>query len=261
MADSKPTVEYRNYPVVYILAALSLFTVILNLPVAVWHYQHWNVAAFSLVCWLLLTNIFQVANSLIWSNDDYNHWWHGKGFCDAQVYLYWGSVIGMAGAVACIMRGLAKVMDTKNIIVAPTKGDRRKAMVHDAIFCFGLPGLIMFALYVVQTRRFDIQGLNGCIAEVDDSWTAIVLLEIWPLVISLLGGYYAGMFSHVSFASIGTNETNTCEQHLSSSVSTVIGKNSADCSMRTTRRGPASSASSSSAQHALLASSLFKPSF
>lgn len=199
MVGVTPAVAYPDFPIAYILAALSLLTVILNLPVAIWHYQHRNVAAFSLVFWLLLTNSFQVANSLIWPNDDYDHWWHGKGFCDAQIYLYWGSVIGMAGAVACIMRGLAKVMDTKNTIVAPTKGDRRKAMVHDAVFCFGLPGLIMFALYVVQTRRYDVQGLNGCIAEVDDSWVAIFLLEIWPLVVSLLGGYYAGECCRILF--------------------------------------------------------------
>lgn len=189
------------YPISVVLPVFSALVIVLDTPPLIWHYQNRNVAACSLVLWLIALNLFNFVNPLLWPNDNVERFWDGQGLCDIEVHLNIGSYIGMPGAILCIVRSLAGVMDTQNTVIAPSRAMRRRKFVGDVMLCFGLPLLYMLAYYVVQPFRYYINGITGCAPAIDSSWVAIVLTLIWPVVFAIMDAYYAGTSSKGSPAS------------------------------------------------------------
>jgi hypothetical protein len=191
------------YPMSVVLPVFSALVIILDTPPLVWHFQNRNVAAFSLVLWLIILNFFNFLNPLIWPNDNVENFWDGRGLCDIEVRLNIGSYVGMPGAILCIVQSLASVMDTKNTVIAPSKAMRRRKNVADAMLCFGLPVFYMLAYYFVQPFRYYINGITGCGPAVDASWVAFGLLLIWPVIFAVIDAYYAGksFLTHIGWTS------------------------------------------------------------
>jgi hypothetical protein len=54
--------------------------------------------------------------------------------------------------------------------------------------------------YIVQTRRYYLYGISGCLPAIDISLVTVFLLGIPPLLWTLIDAYYAGknkFFSHI----------------------------------------------------------------
>ena len=90
------------------------------------------------------------------------------------------------------MRKLAKVMDTKNIVMAPSRAQRIREAVLEILWCFGFPILLMLIYYIVQPIRYFLWGISGCNAAFDNSWPSVVLVMMWSPIVSLVGSYYSG---------------------------------------------------------------------
>jgi len=195
MDSTSPYTGPAIYNAAIVVAILSGLAVILDIPPLIWHARNNNLAAASLVFWVILLNSMYFMNALIWRNDDIDSWYNGQGLCDIQVKLQVGSWVAVSGALACIMRNLARVMDTENSILVATKAQRLHRKAFDVFFCFGFPLVIMALSYIPQHYRYYLLGISGCAPSFDTTWPTIVLVYMWPAIISLADAYYAGEYA------------------------------------------------------------------
>lgn len=183
---------YQLSPGAIAVPLLSFITLVLNVPPLVWHTKNHNLAASTLVFWIILCNLFNFINALLWPTDNLTSWWNGVGLCDIEVKLITASTVGIVGSLACIMRNLAAVLDTSNTVLMPSRAQRRRRIVFDSIFCIAFPVYMIIIHYIVQPSRYYIFAISGCTPSFDNSWVSIVLCFIWPPIICLVDAYYCG---------------------------------------------------------------------
>lgn len=183
---------YPLYPVAVIVPIIAFPAFVLCIPPMIWHFAQRNIAAGSLMFWLILMNFFTAVNPLIWPRDNIDEWWDGQGFCDIQVRVQVGVLIAFTSCAGVIARRLANVMDTGNITVAPSRNARIMERVIEIVCCWVLPAILMLAYYVVQRVRYFIFGISGCVASYDPSWPSIVVVWMWAPIATVIASYYAG---------------------------------------------------------------------
>ena len=190
--DQTPYDPYIHHasPQGILAAVLAGLTIVLSTPPFIWHVRNRNIAAASLVGWIMISNFFNFINAIIWPTDDTTSWYDGVGLCDVEVKLQAAATLGITGALACIMRSLAKVLDTSRTVLTPSRGEKRQQLMMDLLFCFGFPIYIMAIIYVVQENRYYIFAIAGCTPSTVNSWPSIVLVLMWPLLMCLVDVYY-----------------------------------------------------------------------
>lgn len=166
---------------------------ILCIPPLVWHFSQRNVAAGSLILWVILLNFFNSINPLIWPRDNLTEWWSGNVWCDINVRIQIGAQVGMAASIAMILRKLAIVMDTRNITVSTSRGSRIRSQVLEFGWCCVYPFLLIIVYYTVQSIRYFIYAIEGCISGYHASWVSVVLGAMWAPLTMTAGVYYAGL--------------------------------------------------------------------
>ena len=174
------------------VSTLSLLAIVLAIPPFVSHIKSRNLAATSLIFWLNILNIFNFINPFIWPTDNIPTWFSGVGLCDLEVKIGVAASVGGPGAVACIFRQLAIILDTDRTTLVPSTAQRRRKLALEIFLCFVFPLWMMIAQFIVQARRFYVFAISGCVPAYDNSWLAIVLVFMWALIISLLAAYYCG---------------------------------------------------------------------
>lgn len=182
--------EYRRSAQAVAIPLLSLLAIILSLPPLAWHGRNRNLPAFCFAGWLLICNVFILANAFIWPDDNVDSWWSGVGLCDVEVKVLIASYLGLPGALMCIFRNLSQILDTSATALIPTQTQRRRNLVINIAFCLGLPVLFSIISFVVQRNRYMIFAISGCVPSFDESWASLVLSYMWPLVICLVAAYY-----------------------------------------------------------------------
>lgn len=180
-------------PVAIVVAVFSGLTLIIDLPPLIWHYKNKNLAACLLIAWIMLLNLFAFTNAIIWSSNDVEHWYDGQGLCDIEVKLFVGATVALPLALLRIIRGLALVLGTKNGTCLTTLKDQRRRAALDIFICLICPSVLMILHYIVQPNRYYIWRISGCQISIDNSWVSVVLLLMWPLLITMIDSYYAGM--------------------------------------------------------------------
>lgn len=180
------------YPQAIILPVLSFPAWLLCIPPMVWHFSQRNIAAGSLVLWIVLHNFFNSINPLIWPRDNIQDWWDGSVWCDINVRIQVGGTVGLAASTAMIVRKLAKVMDTSNITVSSSRRSKTKEALLEIMWCWVYPLIMIVVYYVVQPVRYLLYGIVGCISAFDTSWPSMVLSFMWAPITMLVAAYYAG---------------------------------------------------------------------
>lgn len=158
-----------------------------------WHFSQHNIAAGSLISWIVLNNFFNSINPLIWPRDNITEWWDGKIWCDINTRIQIGSTVGLSASTAMIVRKLAKVMDTRKITVSSSRNSIIKEKVLDIFVCWGCPFILIIVYYVVQPIRYLLYGIIGCVSAYDRSWPTMVLNIMWGPIAMCAAAYYAGM--------------------------------------------------------------------
>ena len=194
--------SFPLYPSAIAVSTLAFIAIMIDVPPFVWHMRNHNVAAASLVFWILLSNLMNFINALIWPTDDIQNWWHGRVLCDMEVKLMIAVTVGVVGSLACIMRNLATVLDTNRTVLSLSKAQKRRQIVIDCLFCFGGPLYVMAIHYVVQANRYYIFAISGCTVSYVRSWPKLVLILIWPPILCVVAAYYSGM--HLLYYLFGT---------------------------------------------------------
>ena len=182
-------------PAAIALPVLAIITLIIDVPPLAWHIRNRNLAASSLVSWVLLSNLMNAINAFIWPTDNVLAWWSGYGLCDIEIKLMIAATFGVVGSLACIMRNLARVLDTKRTVLSVSRAERRRQVVIDCLFCFGGPLYSMAIHYIVQPNRYYIFAISGCTTSYDNSWPKLVLILIWPPLLCVVVMYYSGRFA------------------------------------------------------------------
>lgn len=180
------------YPTAIIFSTLAWLSWLLCLAPLIWHLSQRNVAASSLVAWTILTNFPLGINSIIWGHDSVDEWWDGIVWCDIVVRIQVGAQVGLAAAVAMILRRLAQVMDTRNITIAPSRGSKMRRCLVELAWCWGYP-LVLILFYIpIQSVRYHIWGIEGCNSAYDPTWKSLILNAMWVPITMCLVVYYAG---------------------------------------------------------------------
>ncbi|KAJ4379178.1 a-factor receptor [Didymella sp. IMI 355093] len=189
------TVEYDDsgevYPIAILFSTLGWGSWLLCIAPLIWHVSQRNVAAGSLVLWIILTNISLGINPLIWGHDNITEWWDGVIWCDINVRIQVGAQVALGASVAMILRRLAKVMDTRNITVSLSRSSKLRGQLIEAGWCWAYP-LIIILLYIpVQSARYNIWGIEGCISAYRPNLRSLLLTVIWMPVTMMAVSYYA----------------------------------------------------------------------
>ena len=179
-------------PAAIAVPLLACTIMIINIAPFIWHVKNRNLSAASLVFWIVLTLFFDFINALIWPTDDIVNWFKGFILCDIEVKLMLGATVGIPGSLASIMRNLAMVLNTEKPVLTSTPAQRRRKLLIETLLSFGFPAYMMAIHYVVQPSRYYIYAIAGCVVSFDDSWPTVVLMWIWPSVLSLVGVFYSG---------------------------------------------------------------------
>jgi pheromone a factor receptor len=188
--------EYNDsreiYPIAILFSTLGWGSWLLCIAPLIWHVSQRNVAAGSLVLWIILTNISLGINPLIWGHDNITEWWDGVIWCDINVRIQIGAQVALGASVAMIIRRLAKVMDTRNITVSLSRSSKLRGQLIEAGWCWGYP-LVIILLYIpVQSARYNIWGIEGCISAYRPNMRSLFLTVIWMPVTMMVVFYYAG---------------------------------------------------------------------
>nr|POE56548.1 pheromone a factor receptor [Quercus suber] len=173
------------------LAISSLLVTLLIIPPMCWHFRNRNLGATVLVAWIIYLNFQSFVNALIWSHDDISSWFHGVGLCDIEVKLEVASQVAAPAALCCVLRALAKVLDTDRITTMQSKAQIRKDTAIDITICV-VPAVLQMAFhFIVQPERFYILGISGCVPAVSPTWVTVLLIYIPPVIWVLIDAYFS----------------------------------------------------------------------
>ncbi|KAK0663612.1 Pheromone receptor 2 [Lasiodiplodia hormozganensis] len=184
-------VENPIYSAAIYLPVLACLVVLLDIPPLVWHVRNRNLGAAALVGWIITYNFIAFVNALLWPHNDPRYGFRGYVVCDIEVYVVVAGWTGVSTSLLCIMRSLAKVLDTKNQVVTPRRAQRIRQYLIDAATCWALPIVQLGMFDVVKVYRYYIYGISGCVPSLDTSWASVALIYSWPFAIDLLCAYYA----------------------------------------------------------------------
>ncbi|KAL4940717.1 hypothetical protein BDV06DRAFT_223797 [Aspergillus oleicola] len=172
------------------LQTLSILSIVACIPPLALHWKNRNFPATALICWFIILNIFNVANTFIWPTDDTFNWWDGAVLCDIEVKLLIASYVAVPGCLVCIFRSLAFVLDTSRTTLVPSRRQRWQIRIVEYSFCAVIPFVAAVLHIVYQGNRYFIFAVSGCVTSLDESWVSLVLGYIWPLVVCFVGTYY-----------------------------------------------------------------------
>jgi pheromone a factor receptor len=178
---------------VYFLEILTAFAIILVVPAFFWHIRNRNLPASCLVFWTLWLNLMNLVNALIWPTDNLTTWFWGQGLCDIMIKMDIGSSLGIIGAVVCILRSLAGALNTERIRLVPRRAEAIRQRIIESLFCIGLPILAALLHVFVQSRRYYIYAISGCMYTVGETWLDVLFLWMWPPFLAFVAAYYAGL--------------------------------------------------------------------
>jgi pheromone a factor receptor len=179
-----------------LLPVLATLACILCLPILVHHIQSRNLTASVLIVWIVLENVFNVINPLLWPTKDFVNAWDGVGLCDVESKFRLAASIGDVGALVCICRHLAGILNTEQIVLIPSPAQRRRRIAIEMALCFGFPVYMMIAGYIVQSGRYYIFAIAGCVPMLDSSWPSIILVLVWPGVMWMVAAGYCSIIIH-----------------------------------------------------------------
>ncbi len=101
---------------------------------------------------------------------------------------------GIAAASLCINRRLATIALSRKAI-SGVRRERLNILVELSIGV-GVPVLIMILSYIPQGHRFDLIEGYGCATTYVQAWPTILLLQIPPVLLSLISAAYGGESVH-----------------------------------------------------------------
>jgi pheromone a factor receptor len=130
-------------PSAIILPTLAFLVCLLSIPPVITHITARNLTASVLVAGLVVVNLQNFVNALIWPSYPLDTRFDGHGLCDVEVKLYLGVGIAIVGAMASIFRQLALALDTDKPTIVTSKTQRIRTLIFEIGLCLVLPAYTM----------------------------------------------------------------------------------------------------------------------
>ncbi|KAI1644520.1 pheromone A receptor-domain-containing protein [Daldinia loculata] len=140
-----------------------------------WRYG--DLPGVTLIIVVAIMNFFTVLNAMIWSNDNWDDWWDGKGLCDLQVYLSTPMKTIYAATILVTVYELSKKFNVRRAIQLHSREDRYREL-KQALVIFAVPFIQLVMTYFTISQRYKVGTLIGCIAEYDNSWPKIIFFDV-----------------------------------------------------------------------------------
>ncbi|RMX86092.1 hypothetical protein D0869_03335 [Hortaea werneckii] len=183
--------EELVYTSAIVLAFFSLLVIFLIIPPLVQHWRNRNIGATLCVFYAMIMNLMAFINAVLWPNDDFEHWYNGNGLCDVEVKLQIAWSVAAPATLVCVLRALANAMDTDRLRLSKTKAQRWRGYAVDLTLCVGIPLLSMIFHFIVQSNRYFLYGISGCMPSASQTYLTVGLIYIPPLLLVLVDAYFA----------------------------------------------------------------------
>ncbi|KAF3064768.1 pheromone receptor [Daldinia childiae] len=142
---------------------------------ALWRYG--DLPGATLIIVVGMMNTFTVFNAMIWSNDNWDDWWDGVGYCDLQVYLSTPMKTIYAATIFVTVYELSKKFDVTRAIILNSRQDRKREW-KQALIIFLVPLIQLVMTYFTISQRYKVGTLIGCIAEYDNNWPRTIVFDV-----------------------------------------------------------------------------------
>ncbi|KAI0024589.1 pheromone A receptor-domain-containing protein [Xylariomycetidae sp. FL0641] len=153
-------------------------------------YRNGEFAAVVLIIDVAILNLFTILNAAIWSNDNWDRWWDGKGLCDLEVYLSGPLQTIYAAAIFTVMLHLAQQVKAASINRLDRE-ERIKRNLIQASIIFPLPLIQLIFTYFDLAQRYIVGTLIGCSAVYDSSLPKTLVFDAPPALFAVLAVPYA----------------------------------------------------------------------
>ncbi|KAI6848790.1 hypothetical protein KC332_g3409 [Hortaea werneckii] len=183
--------EELVYTSAIIFAFFSLLVTFLIIPPLVQHWRNRNIGATLCVFYAMIMNLMAFTNAVLWPNDDLEHWYSGSGLCDVEVKLQIAWSVAAPATLICVLRALANAMNTDRLSLGKTKAQRWRGYAIDLTLCVGIPLLSMVFHFIVQSKRYFLYGISGCVPTATQSYLTVGLIYVPPLLLVLVDAYFA----------------------------------------------------------------------
>ena len=182
--------SYNMSPRATWIFVVSLISFLLQIPPLLMHFRSKNHIVSTIIASTMALIACRIVNALIWPSTATENVWKGQGLCDVQVKLFIGLNMLIPGALTCLFRQLAILLDPNRFGLSPSEREKRRTMTLTVLFCGVLPVLRMILAYFVQPDRYKLVGIHGCQLTADRSWPTYALLLTWPLAVLAIGLCY-----------------------------------------------------------------------
>ncbi|PFH48838.1 hypothetical protein AMATHDRAFT_49183 [Amanita thiersii Skay4041] len=174
-----------------------------------WHLEAWNTGTCLYMAWTGLACLNQFINSIIWNGNAYKR---AVIWCDISTRFMIGSTVAIPAASLCINRRLYHIASVRS--VTHSRAEKRRAVMVDLAIGIGLPILEMILQYIPQGHRFNIFEDIGCYPFTYNTWVAVLLVYLPPILIGLVSAVYCCLSirlfyqSRAQFKEILSNSSN-----------------------------------------------------
>ncbi|CAG8686210.1 2907_t:CDS:2, partial [Funneliformis caledonium] len=166
--------------------------VLLCVVPGIFHVQTRNYGAIFMTIWIILSNFIIFVNSLLWP-DPINLEDKAEIWCLISSPIYVATHFGLLASITCMIYTLYSYVAYPVILTETVK---RRGAIRDFIISIVMPLIFMGLFYLVQKRKYSIRPVLGCFSPAQINWVFIIINNIWPPIISLIGCYYSGMTAY-----------------------------------------------------------------
>ncbi|KAK0186947.1 putative pheromone receptor [Armillaria mellea] len=172
---------YPNY-VFSIFAFVGFIISMIPLP---WHLEAWNIGTCSYMLWVGVGCLMYFVNSIVWNGNAIN--W-APVWCDISSRYIIALTVAIPICSLCINRRLYYIATSDTVM--HSKKEKHRAIIIDLAMCIGVPVLEMILAYIPQGNRFNIYGDFGCVPAIYQTWVAVVLYLLPPILIGCVSAVY-----------------------------------------------------------------------
>lgn len=150
-----------------------------------------ELAGAALVASAAIMNLYHLANTLTWHNDDIASWPLAYGWCDIQLASTVPLETLVAASTCAILRNVANQISLLRATSLTGNERRRKNLIH-GLMIFPVPLLQGVLYFFIIVMRYNISGIIGCQAVFLNNWVFLVFFLLPCPIFSLCAGYFAG---------------------------------------------------------------------
>ncbi|CAJ0875530.1 12755_t:CDS:2, partial [Entrophospora sp. SA101] len=174
----------------YIFTVSTFVSVILILIPLGFHIQLRNSGAILMTMWISITNFILFVNSILWADDLEDK---APTWCYITPPIYVAAHVGLMASITCMIYNLYSYVEYPTII---TEVYKRRQIYTELFISIVMPFVLTALGYLVFKNKYSIRPILGCFLHAHSRWLYILLLGIWPVIISGIGCYLAARTSY-----------------------------------------------------------------